>query len=221
MFVRRTVFASGEVYHVYNRSLDGLDVFTSERDCKRAVFTLFYYLFQEPKIKLSRFLDLNKENKNDMFEEIKNKPKRVEVVSYCFMPNHFHFLLRQVEDGGLQRFISDFTNSYTRYFNLKHKRVGPLFEGPFKAVHIDTNEQLLHVSRYIHINPAVSFLVEKEKLTDYLWSSLPEYLGEMEFEFCAKDLVLSQFSSRDDYRKFVFAQIDYGRELEKMKHLEK
>ena len=216
----KVLFANGEVYHIYNRSIEGRNIFLSSKYYKRAVIALYYYIFKDLPLKLSKFLLLEKEDREKFFDDLAKKEKRVEVISYCFMPNHFHFLLKQKEKMGIQRFISDFSNSYTRYFNKRQRRVGPIFQGSFKAVHIDTNEQLLHVSRYIHINPAVSCLVSKEDLPDYLWSSLPEYLGNMEFEFCDKGLILDQFKSRDDYKRFVFAQIDYGRELEKMKHLE-
>ena len=218
---RKTIFADGEVYHVYNRGIEGVPVFNSTKEYKRAIVTLFYYSFSKPSLKLSEALKLADSLRQEFFDKLKELQRRVEIISYCLMPNHFHFLLKQLEKGGVQKFVGDFTNSYTRYFNLRHNaRVGPIFQGPFKAVHIDTNEQLLHTSRYIHINPAVSFLVKKEELEDYPWSSLPEYLGETVEEICSKDIILNQFKSVDDYRKFVFEQIDYGRELEKMKHLE-
>jgi putative transposase len=218
---RKTIFADGEIYHVYNRGIEGAPVFTTTKEYKRAIITLFYYSFSKPSLRLSEALKLADSLRQEFFDKLKELQRRVEIISYCLMPNHFHFLLKQLEKGGVQKFVGDFTNSYTRYFNLRHNaRVGPIFQGPFKAVHIDTNEQLLHTSRYIHINPAVSFLVEKEELEDYPWSSLPEYLGETVEEICSKDIILNQFKSVDDYRKFVFEQIDYGRELEKMKHLE-
>jgi putative transposase len=218
---RRTVFANGEIYHVYNRGIEGVPVFTSAKEYKRAIVTLFYYSFSKPSLKLSEALKLADSLRQEFFDKLKQLERRVEIICYCLMPNHFHFLLKQLEKGGVQKFVGDFTNSYTRYFNSRHDaRVGPIFQGPFKVVHIDTNEQLLHTSRYIHINPAVSFLVKKEKLEDYPWSSLPEYLGKAVEEICSKDIILDQFKSVDDYRKFVFEQIDYGRELERMKHLE-
>ncbi|BCX15086.1 MAG: hypothetical protein KatS3mg088_769 [Patescibacteria group bacterium] len=220
--IRKTIFADGEVYHIYNRGIEGNDIFTSKREYKRAILTLAYYLFSNQPFRLSKLLVLENQRRQGVLENMeRNGERRVDIIAYCLMPNHFHFLLRQLKDGGVSGFVSDFTNSYTRYFNKRHNRVGPIFQGSFKAVHIDTNEQLLHVSRYIHINPAVSYLVKKEDLESYPWSSLPEYFGKMEAEICNKDLVLNQFKDANFYRDFVFAQIDYGRELEEMKHLEK
>lgn len=91
------------------------------------------------------------------------------------MPNHFHLLLQQIRDGGITEFISKLTNSYTRYFNIRNKRIGPLFQGEFKAVHVETDEQLIHLSRYIHLNPIVSYITKK--LESYQWFSYLEYLG--------------------------------------------
>ena len=136
------------------------------------------------------------------------------------MPNHFHFLLKQQKERGISKFLSDFTNSYTRYFNARHKRLGPLFEGVFKAVRIEKGEQLMHVSRYIHLNPVASLIVKEEELSNYAWSSLPEYLNEhLDTEICDKEIILNSFSSRDDHRKFIYNQIKYAQDLETIKHL--
>lgn len=111
--------------------------------------------------------------------------------------------------------MSQLSNSYTKYFNTKYKRVGPLLQGAFKAVHIETDEQLVHVSRYIHLNPIVSGLIKN--LDDYQWSS---YLGYTQPEptFCSTTEVLSFFPTKEEYKKFIEDQIDYGVTLELIKH---
>ena len=136
------------------------------------------------------------------------------------MPNHFHFLLKQRKDGGITRFLSNFQNSYTRYFNVRHQRTGHLFQGQFKAVRMETDEQLLHVSRYIHLNPYSSYLVKDFKaLKDYPWSSLGEYLNLFDHKVSEKQTLLSFFSSVKKFEQFIFNQKDYQRELESIKHL--
>ena len=94
-----------------------------------------------------------------------------------------------------------------------------MFQGRFKAVHIQDDEQLLHVSRYIHLNPAVSSLVKIEELENYLWSSYPEYLGLVSTHIVDKSLILSFFKSVNGYKKFVMDQFEYGKKLEQIKHL--
>jgi putative transposase len=109
-------------------------------------------------------------------------------------------------------------NSYTRYFNTKYKRVGPVFQGVFKAVHIESDEQLIHVSRYIHLNPLVSFIITEKNLFDYPWSSLNSFIKN-DPGFINPKPILDNFPSINDYKKFVQDHADYGRELQKIKHL--
>ena len=142
----------------------------------------------------------------------------VDIISFVFMPNHFHFLLKQVADDGIAKYLSLFTNSYTRYFNTKYNRIGPLFQGVFKAVRIESNAQLLHLSRYIHLNPYVSGIATKANLSTYPWSSLPSYLSGSK-DFIEKDIVTSQFKKSFSYRDFVVNHSDYARELEFIKHM--
>lgn len=109
-----------------------------------------------------------------------------------------------------------FVNSYTKYYNIKFKRVGPLLQGQFKAIRIETDEQLVHVSRYIHLNPLSSFLVED--LDDYEWSSYREYINNSKFGICRKEDVLNLFKVPEDFKKFVLDRADYAQSLEIIKH---
>ena len=116
--------------------------------------------------------------------------------------------------------MSDFTNSYTRYFNVKHDRVGPLFQGKFKSVFIETEEQLIHLSRYLHLNPYTSGLVKEENgLINYEFSSLSDYVDGSKHGFIDTSLVLSHFERTSDYWKFVLSQRDYQRKLGIIKKL--
>jgi len=129
-------------------------------------------------------------------------------------------LLKQTEEDGISSFIGILMNSYTRYFNTKNGKVGPIFQGRFKAVRVESDEQLLHLSRYIHLNPYSSHILNKpEDLLNYYFSSFPEYLRKIKSNYCSKELVLGNFKSREKYKEFVFDQADYQRNLEKIKHL--
>lgn len=218
--MRHIVFSTDEIYHIYNRGIDLRTSFSDKREYSRAVQTIDYYRFKNPLPRLALALVFEKEKRKEFFEKIKKKEKKlVEIICYCLMPNHFHLLLRQKKEGGITRFVSNFSNSYTRYFNTKHKRIGPIFQGIFKAVRIESDEQLLHVSRYIHLNPVASSIVKEHDLEKYIWSSLPEYLGFTNNKICDKELILGQFSSGVSYRKFIYDQIDYAKKLEVIKHL--
>ncbi len=213
---------TGEIYHVFNRGIDKKPAFTNKREYRRAMRVIDFYRYASLPCKLSRYLTLPDEMKTRMLNHIRKELQTiVEIHTYCLMPNHFHFLLRQQSERGIATFISQFQNSYTRYFNTKHEREGPLFLDQFKAVRIESDEQLLHVSRYIHLNPYTSYVISHlDDLPQYPWSSFCEYLGlQNGEEICEKKLILSFFKSREVYKKFVFDQGDYQRELDKIKHL--
>lgn len=215
---RKIAFANNYYYHVFNRGIDRREVFTDKREFLRAVETLKYYRFSSLKIKLSRFLKLTEEEKSKLLSKLAEN-KLVEIISFCLMPNHFHFLLKQLQDNGISKFLANFTNSYTKYFNTKHERNGPLFQGLFKAVFVETDEQLVHLSRYIHLNPSTSSIIEIDNLKDYQWSSFSEYLNLIKGEICATEEILGFFKNAKTYEKFVFDQASYAKELHKIKHL--
>lgn len=219
MSIRKTPIVSGEVYHVFNRSVGQQPIFLSSRDYLRAIDVFKFYLYEKPPIRFSFYNRLPENQKVKFYEELlKIKPHIVEIFCFCLMPNHFHFLLRGLTENGIRLFISNFQNSFAKYFNTKHKRTGTLFQQNFKAVRIESDEQLVHVSRYIHLNPVTSYLIEAEDLENYLWSSYPNYLGD-ESSYIFKNLVLDQFKSVESYKKFVLDQVDYQRKLNEIKHL--
>lgn len=133
------------------------------------------------------------------------------------MPNHYHFILKQIQDNGISEFINKVSNSYTKYFNTRHNRVGPLLQGQFKAVRVESDEQLIHLSRYIHLNPIISFLIKD--LCKYPWSSYLDFIDLKPDKICQNDLVLSLFKNSQDYEKFVLDQIDYAKSLKEIEHL--
>src|SRR3989344_1888146 len=142
-----------EIYHVFNRGIDHRPTFITKKEYQRALLSIKFYRFVQPPIRLSRFLLLEKEKQALMWKALGGSERLVDVICFCLMPNHFHFLLKQKKDNGISKFLSNFQNSYTRFFNTKNQRDGPLFLNQFKAVRIQTDEQLVHVSRYIHLNP--------------------------------------------------------------------
>ncbi|MBI4990642.1 transposase [Candidatus Gottesmanbacteria bacterium] len=216
---RKIVLANRQFYHVYNRGVERRSVFTNKIEFQRAVEIIKYYRFTNLPLKFSKFLVQPSEKQSEILADLDNPENRqVEIIAYCFMPNHFHFLLCQLQDNGISKFVANFTNSYTKYFNTKHERNGPLAQGIFKAVLIETDEQLIHLSRYIHLNPVVSFITKDQDLENYQWSSLREYL-KLGNGFCDKEYVLHNFSSCKRYRQFVYDHISYAKELEKIKHL--
>lgn len=211
---------TGQYYHIFNRGVNKQPIFLGLRDYQRVIGTVNYYLYN-PQVRFSKFLLLPKELKSELWDSlIKENDKYAQVISFCFMLNHFHILLKQTKENGISKLMANFQNSYVRYFNTKHNRIGPIFQGQFKALRIEDDNQLIHLSRYIHLNPFTSFVIKEIKdLVKYQWSSYPDYLGKREVIRSDKKIVLDNFKSIEEYEKFVVDQADYQRELEKIKHL--
>lgn len=220
MPLRKIPLINKEVYHIVNRGVASMPIFKTSRDYSRFINTFIYYQYQSPPIKYSKFRTLSQDRRKEILRTLKRKNNFiVEIICYCVMPNHFHLLLKQLKNNGIVDFIRLTTNSYSRYFNTKNKRKGPLMEGRFLNVRIETDEQLLHVNRYIHLNPYSSFIVKDfRKLLDYSYSSLPEYLRKDETQICKKDIILKNFKSKNKYLKFIKDNADYQRSLETIKH---
>ncbi len=215
---RKVPLVIGEYYHIFNRGVAKSPTFLTKNDYKQAVASLFYYMEVNPLMKFSRFKKLLINEKDSVLKRSIDSDKLVELICYCFMPNHFHLLVKQLVKNGISIFLSRFANSYTKYFNTKNERVGPLFQGIFKSVHVETEGQLFHLSRYIHLNPLTSFTISENDFLSYPWSSLKEYLEGKKGLVNTKP-VLSEFSSPKKYLDFVLDQKDYQRKLNNIKHL--
>lgn len=212
---------TNEVYHIINRGGFHRAVFLNPREYQRALALINFYRNDGLPCKYSRFISLPKKEKLNLLEKINQKKDfLVEIIAFCLIPNHFHFLLRQLKNQGTRRFVANFSNSYAKYFTTKRKQAGPLFQGRFKAVRVETEAQLLHLSRYIHLNPYTGYVVKTLKeLEDYPYSSFWEYLGKSKENICSKKMVLEGFKNKKDYKQFVFDNADYQRKLAEIKHL--
>lgn len=220
MPIREPVLVDGYYYHVFNRGFQKNPVFFDVKSYSRFVDIINFYRFKYNFLSYSRFLKMTLACRDITFSEMEKKNENlIDILSYVLMPNHYHFLLKQKIENGISKFIKNITDSYTRFFNIKSSRSGNLFHGQFKAVLIETDEQLMHVSRYIHLNPYTSGLVKNlTELKDYCWSSLPEYLN-FKTGFCKKEEILNYFNSVESYWKFVCDQADYQRKLSNLKYL--
>lgn len=218
---RKIPLVNGEFYHILNRGIASQPVFLNHRDYQRIMNSVLFYQNANLPLKYSRFLSLPLKERESLWKRITTvKDFLVEIIAFSFMPNHFHFLLRQTKENGIREFIGNLINSYTKYFNIKRKREGPLFQGRFKAIRLETEEQLWHLSRYIHLQPYTSFIVKTlPELNVFPYSSFPEYLEETREEICSKEIILNSFKTSEKYKQFVFDNADYQRKLEKIKHL--
>lgn len=196
-------------YHIYNCGVEKRDIFTTEKDYQRFLKTIDFYLYNHH-ISYAQFQDLNEKAKQTY---TKLNPKgleslRVKLVSYCLMPNHFHFLIKPAQEDGVTQFLSDISNSYTRYFNIKNKRIGSLFQGTFKSKEILTEESLLQITRYIHLNPVNSSKTNPSsslKPEDYPFSNYQLFLNPKGLEIDQEEVLncVNLAGGSKNYKEFV------------------
>ena len=220
MSYRRTPIVTGEIYHTFNRSIARQPIFLSVRSYSRALELINFYSYIQPRLRFSHYNRLPLKEKADFLEDLKiNGRKQIKLFAFCLMPNHVHFLMKELEKNGISRFMSNFQNSYAKYLNLKTNRTGSLFQSMFKAVRIESDEQLIHVCRYIHLNPLTSYVIrDVDGLERYPWSSYPEYFKGIS-DLIDTNLISDFFPSKKEFRKFTLDQVDYQRQLDKIKHL--
>lgn len=215
---RKTTFIDGGIYHVLNRAISNTSILTQKNDCQRFI-DLVKFLKFNPKIKFSRYKRLVLNGTQDIVpHQVWNEPV-VDILALSLMPNHFHLLIRQLKKNGVQDFMRNLQNSYAKYYNIKSKRVGPLFQSAFKAVDIRTDEQFIHVSRYIHLNPVSSKLIEVKELENYPWTSFQYYMDSDNDELIDTRTILNIFKTNEEYKRFVLDHAGYQKKLQDIKHL--
>lgn len=219
---RKTIFVQDQAYHTFNRGVARSPIFFSTQHYARFLQLVDYYRFANTPTSFSQLMKIPVETRQQIINGLRKENNlQVEILAFCLMPNHFHFLLKQIAEKGIINFMGNLQNSYVKYLNIREERVGPLFQSAFKAKRIETDEQLIHVSRYIHLNPSTDYLIEIEKLTEYLWSSLPSYLDSTSVynSLIKSDIIINFFKNKNAYKEFIFDRAHYQRELAKIKHL--
>ena len=206
-------FVNQNYYHLYNRGVAKQKIFSEANDYIHLLKALGFYLDDTRKTKLS---EISKEE----FKIINiTEPKKplVEILCFCLMPNHFHLLIKQLMDNGISTFVRRSLDSYTRYYNRKHDRVGPLFQGRFKSVPVESEEYILHLSRYIHLNPFSNKLIAEAK--EYPWSSYKYYLRNQRIRICHPKFLIDLIGSTQEYHKFIEDYKEYTQSLEEINKL--
>lgn len=205
--MRKTSIVQGEYYHIFNRGNNKQLIFFDKKDKVRFLFLIIYFqahiFFENIGRQVSYFIKNEVFNMDvDLEKKLLNK-RNVELINFALMPNHFHLILCEFKEGGISQYMQRVLCAYTKYFNAKYKKSGHVFQGPYKAVNIKNNNQLLYLSTYIHRNPReIPEWKNKEYL--YPWSSYQDYLKDNRWgELLKRAIVLEQFSSKKEYNVFT------------------
>ena len=206
-------FIDNQFYHVYNRGTNSREIFKGEKDYFRFIHCLYEFNDRNPALAHHWMA-----RKGELLNKPAEREMLVDIHSFCLMPNHFHLILQQRVDAGITKFMRKLGTGYTMYFNEKYERTGVLFQGKFKSIPVLTDEYLLHLSRYIHLNPID--LIEpgwkefgikdwdkaQSFLKGYRWSSFLDYVGIKNFPSVITQINFlgGYFSSPGQYKDFVF-----------------
>ncbi|MDO8610294.1 MAG: transposase [bacterium] len=221
---RKDVFHNNCYYHIFDKTIDHKEIFSLSKFARHFIQTFLYYRSKKSILRFSKMKLLDRYKQNDIWNEIMLQNYfQVDIVSYCLMPNHYHFLLKQLKENGIRIFMSQILNSITRYYNVLNKRKGPVFLTQFRSKKIYTVEQLVYVSRYIHTNPYADSLVGSiEEIFNYSYSSIGSYLTNVNKCKIAIDDVLDYFGNKPEkYKDFIIKNADDQKDFEYLKYSEK
>ena len=217
--MRKTEFANGEYYHIYNRGVDKREVFLDRNDYLRFIRSVKEFNGQNSIGSIfhleSRRKTLKALSASSLRHSMPSGQEQplVAIICYCLNPNHFHFILRQETNDGISKFMHKLGMGYTNFFNKKYNRSGSLFQGRYKSIHINSNEYLLHLSVYVNANHAIHDYKEK----DWPYSSYLDYAGKREGKLSSKATILGQFDDNPrEYEKFMQNNINYFREKKEL-----
>ncbi len=193
---RIKIYVPNSYYHIYNRGVNKQEIFFDKSDY-RIFITYIKDALSEPVTKL-----VTVDFKGRSFEatpyKVKNFQKEISILAYCLMPNHFHLLVKQNNKRSIESFMRSILTRYVQYVNKKYNRVGPLFQGRYKAALVTSDEYLLHLSRYIHLNPQ-----ELNSNIIDTYSSYSTYLGIDSVKWVDTNPVLKFFNRNLTYKSFV------------------
>lgn len=218
MSTHRPILSTNEVYHLYNRSIGKEIIFASKQFLDKILQITNYYRYRQ-ELSFSVFNRKTYTFQQNYLSRVFNQPPLIEIYVYSFMPNHYHFLVKQLQDKGISSFLSNMQNSFAKNLNLINDRNGSLFEHNFKAKRVKSNEEFIHISRYIHLNHATSGIIEFNQLRTYEWTSLPCYLNEETNKFVTTKPILDYFKTPEKYLKFLKNNVDYQRKLKRIRDL--
>ena len=207
MSIRKVKFVNNHYYHIFNRGVDKREIFSEPDDFTRFFQSMDEFNTQNP------IGSIYQNSFNPLRSSTPKCEKLVNFICYCLNPNHYHFVLEQLVDNGIEKFMQRLGTGYTNFFNHKYKRGGSLFQGKYKDVFIDSNEYLLHVSAYVNLNDQIHQLrssTSKSSWREYISDSFGDH------NFCVKGVILDQFNSREEYKNFAEDSLKFMKEKKEM-----
>jgi hypothetical protein len=217
--MRKEKFQTGECYHIYNRGVDKRDIFCEEKDFLRFLKSMKEFNRIEAtgslyKLDYFRRKVVEKGTKFPIGNLVPLIPL-IEIVSYCLNLNHYHFILKQLIDGGIEKFMHKLGLGYTNYFNVKNFRSGSLFQGTYKSIHVKDYGHLLKLMVYVNCNHGVHNFGKAE---NWVWSSYLDAIGRRKGNLCNFDIIKEEFKTPENFKNFcekIISEIKLNKNLQK------
>ena len=215
--MRSIKFQTGEYYHIYNRGVDKRNVFMDDRDFIRFLRSMREFNRIESVGSLHELNQFRKKNR-DPISKFANANLEigslVEIIAYCLIPNHYHFILRQLSDNGIAKFMHKIGIGYTMYFNEKHKRSGSLFQGKYKFIPIENSYYLCKLFVYVNYNHEIHNLGKNE---NWPWSSYLDVVGKRNGTLCNLNIIKEEFGLAEEFKKLAVEIIPEIKENKKLR----
>lgn len=200
-------FKEGENFMLSGSSIGTENIFIDDEDHARFIFLLTH--FQSP-IQIynvswytSGFLRKNVFSTGEERVALILKERNVIPLAFSLTPNNFYILLKNLKEGVISVYMHRILTSYSKYYNAKYKRMGHLFNGPFKARRIKNNAELVDLSAHLHKKPS-EVLHWENSYQEYPWSTFQDYIGLNRWGGLVQtDPLLKQFTDQNKYREFV------------------
>lgn len=218
IMIRKEQFAPGEYYHIFSRTISGIPVFKDTKNAQKMKQAFLVANSDNSGIVFQLLRNKKKVSPEEISEILNEGKKYVDVLCYSIMPDHYHLVLKELEENGVSNFVRKCNVAISKYRNIREEKRGPVFESRFNARHVANNRYLVFLSCYVHLNP-LDILIDRgwrkhslrnwgdarKKLTDYQWSSAKAFLNKDigDLIISGTDIILGQFKDNKDYESYL------------------
>jgi len=207
--LRRDPLINDHFYHIYNRGVDKRDIFSDGADYKRFILSLWLMNYKQDGLMI-KWRNYKKSHKDTTVEHfldstLDDRKKLVDIVAYCCNSNHFHFILKQMEDKGIEKFMQRLSTGYTMFFNKRYRRNGSLLQGKFRSSLLKSEGSLLRMAVYVSCNSEVHKIC---KAKNYSWCSFLHHLGERKDDFVSDKEFRGQFRNTKDLKEYAKENVE-------------
>jgi hypothetical protein len=205
--MRNLKFDKNECYHIFGQGAFGTKIFIDETDLSRFLFLILH--LQSPTVSnnvhwsTSNFVRKGTFGITSERKKALEKDRQIQLICFSMGGSEFDLIVQNLGTQAISVYMHRVLMAYSKYFNAKYSKKGHVFQGPFGANHIDSNEKLLGISAYIHKKPEPSE-VHTVPHSEYTFSSFQDYIKSNRWgSLLQRDFILDQYKTSTGYKNFV------------------